>query len=68
MREIPKTAYDLLSEGFKKRPVILRALKLGETKIPMSKPVNKNLSKAIENNDYYEIKTIIRGLHKPKFT
>lgn len=68
MRKPPKTAYDLLSEGFKKRPVILTALKLGETKIPISKPVNKNLSKAIENNDYYEIKTIIRSLHKSKLT
>jgi hypothetical protein len=60
-----KTAFDLLSDGFRGDPPIFRTLKLGETKIPLNRDECKILEEAIHNKDYYEIKSLLSKLKKP---
>ncbi|MBI2270313.1 MAG: hypothetical protein HYU69_08150 [Bacteroidetes bacterium] len=62
-KENVKTAYDLLSDGFKGKPGILGVLSLGETRITLNKVENRILTKAIKNKDYYEIKRIVKKIH-----
>jgi hypothetical protein len=59
-----KTAYDLLTDGFRGDPPISRMLRLGETKIPLNTEQCRILEKAIDNKDYYEIKCLLSKLHK----
>ena len=59
----PKTAYELLLNGFKGRNQIIKALHLGETRIPLNTSQQKKLKKAIEDKDYYEIKRFVSRLN-----
>lgn len=60
-----KTAFDLLSDGFRGDPPIFRTLKLGETKIQLNRDEYKILEDAIDNKDYYEIKSLLSKLNRP---
>lgn len=59
-----RTAFDLLSDGFKGKTILLHALSLGETRIVLNKVEARTLVKAISNNDYYEIKCIVKRAYK----
>jgi hypothetical protein len=64
MENKEKTAYDLLVSGFNRKPPIIQALKLGETRIPLNVNEYSTLAEAINAKDYYEIKNIVSELHE----
>lgn len=60
-----KTIHEMLVKGFKGRSLVYQALHLGETNILITEQQQKLLQGAIENKDYYEIKSIIQDFkHK----
>jgi hypothetical protein len=66
MQNSSETAYDLLVNGFIGKAQIIQTLNLGETRIPLDSAEHIILKQAIDNKDYYEIKSIVSKLNSTR--